>query len=319
MKLAYQLTLLLAAVAGCAKSSSDTSSSDVSDAIESQISTLNGATSDVNAGNTSTAIAYMSPAEQKLLDRQSFGQRIGEYAGRLLDSSLHATSVSVSCSSGGFTDTPSTSFSGNSGSVLVTRQWSNCTGDLGAFKRNGTVYLQFSGLQGTTPYVQNGATLVRATSSLTMTRTRTGNYVDISGNDTANQASGANGNQKFTWTGNTAYTLAINETRTGKMPSGSTLFRHVVTTPTPLAVSFSNTTRTIQSGSVKIAHTLANFDVTTTFSNAVWNTSSCQPVSGSATVTVSGSITGTGTLSFSNGTINFTYGDSSGTITTPGC
>ncbi|MBX3722078.1 MAG: hypothetical protein KF713_09585 [Turneriella sp.] len=315
----FTTAMLLFVFAGCAKNTSDSASSDVSDAIESQIATLNSATSDVNAGNTGTAVAYLSPGEQRLLDRQTFGQRLGELADRLFDSSLHATAVSVSCSSGSFTDTPSTSFSGNSGSVLVTRQWNNCTGDLGVFKRNGTVYLQFSGLQGTSPYVQNAATLVRATSGLTMTRTKTGNYVDISGNDTTNQASSTNGNQKFTWTSNTAYTLNINETRTGKMASGATLFRHIVTTPTILSVSFGNATRTIQSGSIKIAHTLANFDVTTTFSNAVWSTSSCQPVSGSATVTVSGSISGTGTLKFNNGTIDFTYGDTSGSITTSGC
>lgn len=319
MKHFNKTILVLAICAGCAKSSSDSSASDVSDAIESQVATLNAATSDVNAGNTGTAVAYVSPVEQRLLDQQTVGQKIGEYMGRIFDSSLHATSVSVSCSSGSFSDSPSASFNGNSGSVLVTRQWNSCIGDLGAFKRNGTVYLQFAGLQGSTPYVQNTSTLVRATSGLSMTRTRTGNYVDISGNDTTNQASGTNGNQKFTWTGATAYTLTINETRTGKMPSGATLFRHVVTTPTALSVSFSNSTRTIQSGSIKIAHTLANFDVTTTFSNAVWSTSSCQPISGSATVTVSGSVSGTGTLNFNNGTIDFTYGGTSGSITTSGC
>jgi hypothetical protein len=315
----FTTAMLLLIFIGCAKSTSDSGSSDVSDAVESQIATLNSATSDVNAGNTGTAVAFVSPGEQRLLDQQTFGQKVVEMVDRLFDSSLHATAVSVSCSSGNFTDTPSTSFSGNTGSVLVTRQWNNCTGDLGVFKRNGTVYLQFAGLQGTSPYVQNGATLVRATSSLTMTRTKTGNYVDISGNDATNQASSTNGNQKFTWTSSTAYTLNINETRTGKTAAGATLFRHVVTTPAALSVSFGNSTRTIQSGSIKIAHTLANFDVTTTFSNAVWSTSSCQPVSGSATITVSGSRSGTGTLKFNNGTIDFTYGDTSGSITTSGC
>lgn len=78
-------------------------------------------------------------------------------------------------------------------------------------------------------------------------------------------------------------------------------------------------TRTIASGTIRVQHVLANFNVDTTFSSAVWNISTCQPISGSATVTVSGSRTGSGSMSFNNGTVTFNYEGNSGTLTLPGC
>lgn len=314
---------LAAFVSFCAKNSGskDSSSADVSDAIEAQISTINNSTSDINTGNSS-ALSLLSPAEQKMLNEESLWQKAGSLFDRLFDSSLHA--ISFSCNSGSVND------SGTFGTAnpTITRTWTNCTGESGQFKRNGVVYLGWTNLltsltNGT--YMQNGTVLKRATSGLTMTRTSTGNYVDISGNDSGNQVSSTNANQVLTWGTITAttrqFTLHIDETRTGKTAGGSTLFRHVVTTPTDLTITTdtSASTRTINSGSVKVHHALANFDVVTTFSSAVWDISTCQPKSGSATVTVSGSVTGSGTVTFNNGTISFTYGSASGTLTLPGC
>jgi hypothetical protein len=311
----------MAALAGCAKhGSGNDNGSDVSDAVESHISVINNATSDVNTGN-STAISSIAPAEQKFLEEQTIWQKIGNYADRLFDSSLHATSFS--CNSGSVAD--SGQQFGTSAAFTVTRQWSSCAGDSGQFRRNGNVYLAWTGLSTTTPYVQAGTILERATSGLTMTRIATGNFVDIAGNDSANTAGGANGNQRITWNSvagsNRSFSLDIKETRTGKTSGGSTRFVHKITTPTPLSITVDTSagTRTIASGSITLTHQLAGFDVTTTFSNAVWNIGSCQPVSGSATITATGSVSGTGSMTFSNGTINFTFGNASGTINAPGC
>jgi ureidoglycolate hydrolase len=94
-----------------------------------------------------------------------------------------------------------------------------------------------------------------------------------------------------------------------------------VTTPTDLTINVDTaaSTRTITSGSIKVHHALANYDVVTTFNNAVWDINTCQPKSGSATVAVSRSKSGSGSISFNNGTVSFTYGSASGTLTLPGC
>jgi hypothetical protein len=94
-----------------------------------------------------------------------------------------------------------------------------------------------------------------------------------------------------------------------------------VTTPTDLTINVdtATSTRTITSGSIKVRHALANYDVVTTFSNAVCDINTCQPKSGSATVAVSGTISGSGSITFNNGTVSFTYSSASGTLTLPGC
>jgi hypothetical protein len=309
------------ALSFCAKNSEpkDTSWSEVSNAIEAQISTINSATSDINTGSP-TALSSLSPAEQRLLNEESLWQKAGSALERLFDSSLHA--IAFSCSSGSVND--SGSF-GSASSLTITRTWNNCIGDGGHFKRNGIVYLGWTGLNTSSPYVQNGSVLKRATSGLTITRTSTGNYVEISGNDSAHQVSGSNANQILTWSSvsgsSRTFTLHIDETRTGKSSGGTTLFRHVVTTPTDMTISVDTaaSTRAITSGSIKVHHALANIDVVTTFNNAVWDINTCQPKSGSATVAVSGSKSGSGNITFNNGTVSFTYGSASGTLTLPGC
>lgn len=192
----------------------------------------------INTGNSS-AISYLSPTEADSL-RGDFWQRTADFIHRLLDNSLHA--LTFNCSSGSVSDTLNPSgFFGSSTSGTVTRAWNNCTGDAGLFRRNGNVYLGWSSLSTSSPYVQNGTTLRRATSGLTITRTATGNYIEIIGNDTTNQVNSTNANQVINWTSvsgsNRTLTLAINETRTGKTSGGSTLFQHVVTTPTNLTIN----------------------------------------------------------------------------------
>jgi len=331
-KLAWALAPLAAAMvllASCAKTNSDRTANEsaVSDAVETQISVINNATSDVNTGNSSiisyAAPAYVAPKESEML-RGDFFDRAGDFLNRLFDNSLHA--LVFNCSSGSVNDSLNpTSFFGSQNSGIVTRTWSNCVGDAGAFKRNGTVYLGWSSLSTITPYVQNGSILKRATSDLKMTRVSTGNYVEITGNDSSNQVNSTNANQVINWTSvsgsNRTFTLRINETRTGKTSGGATLFQHVVTTPTELTINVDTAakTRTITSGTIRVQHALANFNVDTTFSSAVWDIDTCQPKSGSATVTISGSRSGSGSVTFNNGTVTFTYEGTSGTLTLPGC
>lgn len=318
------MILAAAALAACAKTSTTKTAdaTDVSDALENQVTSINNATGDMNAGSGST-LAMISPSEQRFLKEETFWQKIGSLFDAAFDSSLQA----ATCSTSGDVTDSGQNF-GTAAAFTVTRVWNNCIRDNGAFKRNGTVYLGWSGLlttQANSTFVTNGTVLKRATSGLTMTRVSNGNYVEITGNDSANAVSSTNANQVFTWSATTASTrtatVSINETRTGKSSSGTTRFRHNITTPTPLTITTdtSASTRTIASGSISVEHAIANFTVTTTFSNAVWDMSTCQPKSGSATVSVTGSRTGSGTLTFSSGTINFSYDGATGSVSLPGC
>lgn len=323
-KMTLFLILIAAVLAACAKTTTTKTAdaTDVSDALENQVTTINNATGDMNAGSSST-LAMISPSEQRFLKEETFWQKVGSFFEAAFDSSLHA----ATCSTSGDVTDSGQSF-GSAAAFTVTRVWSNCIRDNGAFKRNGTVYLGWSGLlltQANSTFITNGTVMKRATSGLTMTRVSNGNYVEISGNDSANAVSGTNANQVFTWSGTTASTrtatVNINETRTGKSSAGVTRFRHNITTPTALTITTDTTaaTRTIASGTISVEHAIAGFTVTTTFSNAVWDLSTCQPKSGSATVSVSGSRTGSGTLTFSNGSINFSYEGATGSVSLPGC
>jgi hypothetical protein len=326
MRLSIVFAGVFALVAiACAKTTSNktTDATDVSDALETQVTTINNATGDMNAGSGST-LAMLSPSEQRFMKEETFWQKVGSFFETAFDSSLHA----VTCSTSGDVTDSGANF-GGAAAFTVTRVWTNCIRDAGAFKRNGTVYLGWSGLINGAPvnstYITNGTVLKRATSGLTMTRTSTGNYVEISGNDAANAVSSTNANQVFSWNAVDATTrtasITINETRTGKSAAGVTRFRHNITTPAALTIKTdtSTSTRTIASGSIAVEHTIAGFTVTTTFSNAVWDLSTCQPKSGSASVSVSGSRSGSGSLTFNNGTVNFSFEGASGSVTLPGC
>lgn len=320
----YAIIFALAGLVGCAKTSSNktTDSTDVSDTLETQITTINNATGDMNAGSGST-LAMISPSEQRFLQEESVWQKLGNYIEAAFDSSLHA----VTCSTSGDVTDTGANFGGTA-AFTVTRVWTNCIRDAGAFKRNGTVYLGWTGLLTTATngtLITNNTVLKRATSGLTMTRVATGNYVEITGNDSANAVSGTNANQVFTWSLPDANTrsasVTINETRTGKSAAGVTRFRHNITTPTALTIvtNVSAATRTIASGTINVEHAIAGFTVSTTFNNAVWDMSTCQPKSGGASISVTGSRTGSGSLTFSNGTVNFSFEGASGSVTLPGC
>lgn len=323
-------TLILVLIAGllgaCAKKeeskdSDATTSSEVSDAVEGQVTSVNNATGDI--GTTGVTISRLSPAEQRFLGEETVLQKTTDFAEHLFDSSLKA----VACANGGDVTDTGANF-GGAAAFSVTRTLTGCIRDGGAFKRDGVVYLGWSNLSTTTPYVQAtpSSVMKRAVSSLKLTRVATGNLVEVKGNDATNAVNATNANHVLTWTAVTGttrtLTMAINETRTGTTAAGVTRFRHNITTPTALTIAVDTTaqTRTIASGSVAVEHAIKAYTVTTTFTNAVWDLTTCQPKSGSATIAVTGSKTGSGTVTFaSGGKTSYTYNGTTGEITLQGC
>lgn len=314
--------------AACAKTTRDRSTEElISDAVEDQATTFNNAVADIDAGGAGIAFSLLSPSEERFLREESLWKKAGTLMGKLFDSSLHA----ASCAGGGSYVDTGAQF-GETNGFTVTRTLTNCQGSGGFFQRNGTVYLQWANLLTTlanNTYVQNGTTLLRAPAALVLTRNATGNTVEIAGDD-ATTVNSAKVSHNFTWTATTtntrSFTLNIREKRTGKTASGETRFEHKITTPVQLSVTVDTTaqTRTLISGTVNVRHDIAGVDIATTFSNVIWSRTTCQPTAGSATVTVSGNRSGSGTLAFTNGQVSFTYEgaggrSASGTITLPNC
>jgi len=75
----------LLAITACAKGTTDrvtTRETNVSESVESQISAINNATSDVNTGNA-TAISSLAPAEQRFLESESLMDKMRGLFGRI--------------------------------------------------------------------------------------------------------------------------------------------------------------------------------------------------------------------------------------------
>jgi hypothetical protein len=73
-----------------------------------------------------------------------------------------------------------------------------------------------------------------------------------------------------------------------------------ISTPTALQVtgSLSRQSRVINSGSYQVVHNLAGFTAVYVPQNLTYESSCCHPVSGSLSVTFTGSVTGSGSVTF---------------------
>jgi hypothetical protein len=233
-----------------------------------------------------------------------------------IPASLYAADGSWPCPGGGkvsYTD-PSTTWSSTNTSFTITRTFNECKSAGGYIQIDGTSTLECSNMRGTSGnQLQNGSTIKQIPSDKTFTNTATGYYMTVSGN-------GSNGvAHTLTWqyppeSGyDRTFTLDTNLTRRGYTPKGIKFFEHIVKTTTPYTINVKvGNSRTIKSGTVEVSYALANITVTSTISNLVMGWSSCIPSTGSINFTVSGSRTGSGTISFANGQAQFTYTAASG-------
>jgi hypothetical protein len=123
--------------------------------------------------------------------------------------------------------------------------------------------------------------------------------------------------------GNPCYTVTINglqNVMTG--PKGRKWFDHVMS-GTLYTQGRKSTNNLVASGSLNIWHQLSQYKAANTFNNVTWGDSTCcYPTSGSISTTLTGSLTGTTTTTFSStcGTATFVGTDStSSTITLKNC
>lgn len=111
------------------------------------------------------------------------------------------------------------------------------------------------------------------------------------------------GGGRLSHTGATAWTMDILGKHKIGTRNGHTLFDVSVHTTTPIAVSstLARSGRTISSGTIAIDHNVAKFTAVYTTNPSqplVWNSTCCHPVSGRLDATYSGSVTGSGSITF---------------------
>jgi hypothetical protein len=197
------------------------------------------------------------------------------------------------------------------------------------FTQGGTREVYWNNLATTSPYIQATSTL-----NVALNRTITDRLRGFSVKVTGNGATITGGSEKIaaesTWSAATSnsstYSVNLTEGRIGTNSRGATIFDHTITTPTALVHVVSGTgssRRRTVNGSIKVAHNILKFDTLTTFKDVVWDASTCQPVSGSATVVITGSRTATGTITFTSESASFSYsgtsGSATGTVEFTGC
>jgi hypothetical protein len=112
------------------------------------------------------------------------------------------------------------------------------------------------------------------------------------------------------------YNLNVQESRT-KTLDGATISDHDIITPSPLSITTTSSTRTINSGTLKVEHVLADFTCTIDYTTpVVYTIGNPIPQSGMITVTITktstSAVTGVSTITF-NGTTSPTVALTSGT------
>lgn len=245
---------------------------------------------------------------------------------KLMTSELHAASFTstYNCLGGGTIsrniEASSQPFSGTGPTTFYgKRTFSDCIlFRASRFIQSGTREVYWNNLATASPYIQIGTTM-----NVALNRTITDKIRGFSIKVTGNGSAITNGTEKVTseasWTAagasTSTYTVNVLESRVGTNSRGSTIFDHTITTPTVLthviSGSGSSRRRTVN-GSIKVIHNILKFETLTTFKDVVWDASTCKPVSGEATVEVTGSRTATGKVTFTTDSASYSYSGSSG-------
>ncbi|TGL60427.1 hypothetical protein [Leptospira sarikeiensis] len=213
-----------------------------------------------------------------------------------------------------------------SSSFLVSKEFGNCRFlPFSNWVIDGISENLWSNLSGSSPFVQDGTNL-----KIGVNRTIQNNFqgISVKVTGTGTPISYAAG----TPTTNQAYSLTWNNILTGSSPgissysqdvsvlregySGSNLlFSHQVSSTSPLQYGVDRSDsnplswyRLWSGGSLQVVHVEKNFTLTVSVVSPVkWKYVDCLPRSGQVSFTLSGDLTGTGSISFSNGSGNYVY------------
>ena len=285
--------LLLALVAfGCGKK--DSIDDSVGDAVESAVTTAGGV-ADEQAGS-GFAVAPMTRAERLL----------AELEGTLLPKawaimSCSGRAVAASCAV----------------SAPYTRSVSyDCT--MGTFGMSGTVTLTYSSSACNLASANDSVT---RTYDMTVTGPRGGSLRRFTTVHTDYRGNSISGGGRITKTAS-GYTLEVLGNNRVLSANGNSLFDISVRTTSPINVTggLLRAGRVMDGGAVEVIHNKAQFTATWIPSQVTWTAGCCYPTSGTASLELSGSQTGTASVTFTGcGTATVTKGDTTKDITLANC
>lgn len=210
---------------------------------------------------------------------------------------------------------------GTSASQTMVKTYSSCTTAAG-YLMSGTVTLKFSEASCTMPVT--GSPTVTRMPDLTLTGRRGATLRTTGTSHLDYRGVTISGGQRLTRTGSTSFTYdVLGVHRTLTTSSGSLLAD--VSTRTIAAIAGSGLTRsgrTLSSGTIEVIHNIAHYVATWTLNSLTWGSSTCAcPTSGNLSVSITGNVTATGSLSFGTtcGTGVWTVNGQSGDIKLDGC
>ncbi len=285
---------------GCSKST-DTTSESVTDSTSNTSQTAMS-----QAGSSASATESGSVG---FLGNEAGGEALSSYesANYVDPDQVHPTATACTYSS----------VRGTCASSADTITWGSCTVDGGLVTMSGTWSETFSGTGAstcTTP-ISSGGSVTRTSSSSVMTFASGATLTTDTNGGTAWDGTTIPSTGETVSNSSGTRTIVINGIhRALKGPRGTTWFDHYITS-TGLTATGSRAagTRSI-SGSLKVYHGLLKYTATSTFNTVVWGSSTCcYPTSGNISSTLTGSLSGSTTLTFSSTCGSATYVDTSGT------
>jgi hypothetical protein len=260
------LLLLPACGKNLANSTSDTVDP-VEASVESGVSAADGMADDQEG---STYAALRAPSQNLFLDMISIPSA---------QAAACLRAVSMACNAG-----------------VRTSNYTDCSGVNSTRDFNGSVTLTYR--QAACTMASNGDTVTR-TYNVAITGPRGGVITNSSDAHTNYLGASISGGGRLTKSA-AGFDLDIMGKNKIFTRNSRTLFDVSVHTSSPVNVlgSLSRASRTLDGGAIVVDHNLAKFTATFIPSNLQYSASCCHPVSGSMSVTYSGSKTGTGTVTF---------------------
>ena len=260
LNLVLALSLLVAIGCGKKEEESEPSINSINSSAEAGITAVSGVIDD-QAGSTFAASTKPSPYH--------YAEKLFHLALPQAYAVSCARAVDQSCSSG-----------------VRSVSFSSCDLPRGA---------QFSG-QITLTYSDSGCSMASTGNSVT----RTYDY-DISGpyGNSVLAVTSEGGGGRLTKTAG-GWNLEILGKRKILTWRGREIMNHSISTPSPIQITggLTRASRVVNSGSFQVVHNLAGYTATYVPNNLTYSGTCCHPISGSMSVTYTGSVTGSGSITF---------------------
>lgn len=282
---------------GCKKSTTDSDTESTSDSTSNTSQTAMSQAGSSSSATESGSVGFL--AEDALSSYESANYVDPDQSIRPTATACTYSSVRGSCASSADTIT-----------------WGGCTVDGGSVTMTGSWTETFSGTGAstcTTP-LSSGGSVTRTSSSSVMTFASGATLTTDTNGGTAWDGTSIPATGETVSNSSGTRTIVINGIhRYLKGPRGTTWFDHYITS-TGLTVTGTRAAGTrSMSGNLKVYHNLLRYTAASTFNTVIWGSSSCcYPTSGNISSTLTGSLTGTTTLTFSSTCGSATYIDNSG-------